>query len=277
MEMKLKSEIRSFGISIVNCQEKLYLLSCFVFSSLFLYIVHVNDHPVESDHAFTTHVLTMYIKVFLTCLMMSLYFKSIKNKDNKKLPEFKINLWFCLFYTLSCLFELLVSDMVYGPDSHDIMGYSHSSFKIVDTVILSFLVSLFSYFTVAFFMKNKNSIINLMDNNKKAKKSVKAKINDIEKAIPIEHIEYIKVEENYCYLWTTQEQKGEKYTLRKTLSRIVADLDDSHVVQVHRSYAINRNHIDSVFRVAGRVKVKMKSGVILPVTPIHVHKVSEQD
>ena len=74
-------------------------------------------------------------------------------------------------------------------------------------------------------------------------------------------IEWLQAQGNYIGLHV----KGHDYLLRATLEGFLQQLDPARFARVHRSYAVNRDHIAEIEPLeAGDARLKMKDGTFVP-------------
>ena len=73
-----------------------------------------------------------------------------------------------------------------------------------------------------------------------------------------DEIMYVEAWGKYCYLYMTD---GIKHILYKSLGSFINNVVDKSFVLCHKSYAVNLQHIDSIYN---DVKLKLKSGHIIP-------------
>lgn len=79
--------------------------------------------------------------------------------------------------------------------------------------------------------------------------------------VPIGDIMLIKGADDYCEVFTT----AGAYLARVTLKTLMARLEGRRFVRVHRSYAVNLDHLAHVERVGGgRMEVQLTNGMIAP-------------
>ena len=69
-------------------------------------------------------------------------------------------------------------------------------------------------------------------------------VNDIEKTvkIPVSEIIYIKMFSHTATMVTT----GKEYAFRKTISQLLAELNDELFIKCHKSFIINIRHVESI-------------------------------
>ena len=60
--------------------------------------------------------------------------------------------------------------------------------------------------------------------------------------VPISDINYIQSEGNYCTFFTNKKKFLEKTSMKKILDKI----ESSYLIQIHRNYTINLNHINKI-------------------------------
>jgi len=69
------------------------------------------------------------------------------------------------------------------------------------------------------------------------------KKRDIYQRVNINDIAYVRSDDNYCNVWTTQ---GKNFTSRITISKLEAMLPDGKFVRTHRQYLVQLDAIDTV-------------------------------
>lgn len=86
--------------------------------------------------------------------------------------------------------------------------------------------------------------------------------------LPLSLIHYIEQKGNYCFVKT----QNKEFVLKKSLTNLMLELD-THFLQVHRSFCVNTQVIESFSNDLNMVK--LKNNVQLPIGRINKQKVKE--
>ena len=84
--------------------------------------------------------------------------------------------------------------------------------------------------------------------------SIFVKTNSLLQRVNYSEIQYVESEGNYCTIYTTDSQIMIKISLTKLLQRFHCE----DIVQVHRGYAINLNHVRNIDTTNGMISVEGK-------------------
>ena len=86
-----------------------------------------------------------------------------------------------------------------------------------------------------------HSAINSENGRTSIKSFVFLNIGDREVKVLIEDIEYLKADRSYCDIKRRSKTKSDKVSL--PLQKLLLKLDHPHICRIHRSYAVNVNHV----------------------------------
>lgn len=255
----------------------LYYLFCFLFSSFFLYVVHSNDFSYMKKVEYAIHSALLMLKVVLSCMVIELYFrfKMTSSSFIKHYKIWQISVFFAISFAcvdLICQFIFELSPLLFEIErKHALQGRYVANFA--NSALLAFFVSLLSINSVKLFNKRTQAEKSSVKNPSKT--YIRIKNNGIDEKVELSCIEYIKVEENYCYLWTYIAGEKVRYTIRKTLAKVIDELASEHFIQIHRSYVVNTQFISKVEKSSGKLKVYVSSNEQLPVSPRHMYKLND--
>jgi DNA-binding LytR/AlgR family response regulator len=95
-------------------------------------------------------------------------------------------------------------------------------------------------------------------------------LNDLEKIfkLPHEDIIYIEMFSHNATMKTTKQE----YTFRKTITKILEELNDDLFIRCHKSYIINLRHIEAVFK----TDAEMSDGSKIPLSKNIVKEINER-
>lgn len=90
----------------------------------------------------------------------------------------------------------------------------------------------------------------------------------------LHNIYYIKAERNYCSLFRDNEGRVKEYLLRIPFKKIIFPLDDSQLIQVHRSYAVNPGKIQAVY--GNSQRIELENGASVPVSRKYINEIKRR-